>query len=73
MGLLTKGQIRVQTDCPVWANFWFHGGLASSSKKSPNANKKAEPCKGILLVSGVSPFSPFGFAYLLGDYLVWPG
>ena len=49
MGLLKKGQVRVRTDCPVWAVFRFHSGLASSSKKSPNANKKAEPCKGILL------------------------
>jgi hypothetical protein len=53
MGLLTKGQVRVQTDCPVWGFFRFHGGLANSPKKSPNANKKAEPCKGILLVPEV--------------------
>jgi hypothetical protein len=49
MGLFIKGQVRVRTDCPVWAVFWFHGGMASPSKKSPNANKKAEPCKGILI------------------------
>ena len=28
--------------------FQVYGGVASSSKKSPNANKKVDPCKGIL-------------------------